>query len=110
MKKIGLAVIAAAVGLSGVAFAPTAKADVSGYFSDLSGAGFHVSSANEAQVLALGEAVCIDMYNGRPVRQEMQDVIDMGFTTSEAAQFIAISVADLCPSMASRFGTGNGRA
>lgn len=103
MKKI-LALVA--VGLAGVAFAPPAGADIQDYFSHLSDAGFNVTVSIQPQVLSLGEAVCIDMYNGYPLRKEMADAMGMGFTQAQAAQFISISIADLCPQASGRINTG----
>lgn len=106
MKKAIVAAVAAAIGIGGAAFAPPAAADIDSYLYDLDSAGFHVKSGMEAKVLALGEAVCIDLYNGRPLRTLISDAVGMGFTNSQAAQFISISVADLCPQAAARITGG----
>lgn len=97
MKKYLFAVLAA---LS-LVFAPAAGAEgsVDEYLYDMSAAGFRVDDPH--MVLSLGMAVCLDMYNGATMRDEIEQAVELGMDARSANQFVRIAVADLCPAAAS---------
>lgn len=97
MKKIAAAL--AALTALGVGLAPVATADsVDEYMADLTGAGFTVTGQNGLVALTMGLGVCVDLFNGTSLRDEIASVSDLdGLDTSSAGTLVRIAVANLCP-------------
>lgn len=103
-KLIAAAALAAASLLS----APAATADsLDDFLTDMEQSGFRVSSDNEAEMLAVGLSICVDLLGGYSVDEEIASAIEMGLTPAAASDLVGLSVGHLCPSvMPSRVGRG----
>lgn len=98
----GLLIAAGAACSAVLAVAPVAAADTAAeeFSNNVSAAGFNITSDNQIAWLALGLAVCVDLFNGMTPGQVVTDAVDVGMPRSEAQEFVAISVTGLCPSAA----------
>lgn len=94
----GLIASTVVVGAVALAVAPVAAADATAQFSSaVAAAGFDITEENQMAFLALGLAVCVDMFNGSTFRQATADAVEVGMDYASAKEFVSISVTNLCP-------------
>jgi len=91
-------IIAAALAAVSVAISPVASADsLEDFIIDIERSGFRVSADNEAEMLAVGLSICVDLLSGVSVEEEIESAVDMGLTREAAADLVGLSVGHLCP-------------
>jgi hypothetical protein len=100
IKKFAVALAIPVVSLA--LASPASATDADKYFSELSSGGLSINSDNRLAALAAGLAVCVDMFNGVPMRQELGDIVEAGFSQKQAVTIMSAAVRNLCPAAASR--------
>jgi hypothetical protein len=102
MKKIISTVILAITALALLAAPARAETNpVTEFLSDLSDAGFKVTSSNQSDYIIVGLGVCVDLLSGTPMSVELEGVMEHGgLSRSEATNLIKAAVVDLCPAAA----------
>ncbi len=96
MKITVAAVLATAVFLGG---APPAQADpgIDHYLAELEKRGIAPATENEKlKASVVGLVVCVDLFNGFTTESEMKDLIEIGFTPSQAVAVFEAATNNLC--------------
>lgn len=105
MNKL-IAALAIPVAIS-MASAPVANATgFTDFLTDVSSiSGLTVTKSNEDTILVVGLSICLDLVSGVPVRSEYSDILDAGFTATQAQELLTAAVINLCPQAAERRST-----
>ena len=107
MKKI---VSTAALALIALALATSpAKAEpnpLNEFLEDLSASGFNITKSNESDILIIGLGICVDMLTGTSPSEEIEEVVNYGGITEQAAaELVGAAVGNLCPTAAAKYKT-----
>lgn len=102
MKKVISAIVAGAGIAISLATASVASADsVDDYLIDTQGAGLDTRDY-EAEIVAIGLGVCVDLLTGSSVRQEFNELISAGASPDQSQAIVDAAVSYLCPSATGR--------
>jgi hypothetical protein len=97
MKKIIIAAVLIAL-CTGMG---TARADgLNQYIADLNANGFNVTRDHYADAWVLGLGVCVDLFNGSTITDELKSLGDASIPPDGARKLLTIAQKDLCPKTA----------
>lgn len=105
IKKLIAASVAPLV-ISTAAASPAQASGFTDFLTDVSAiTGLTVTKSNEDAILVVGLSICLDLVSGVSVRSEYSDILDAGFTATQAQEFLTAAVTNLCPQAAGRRST-----
>lgn len=101
MRKRIISLALTGLGIAGMIFPASASADrVDDYLVDVGGT-MEVDTY-EAEAVAIGLGICVDLLTGSTVRDEFGELMSSGASPQQAQALIDAAVSWLCPSSVGR--------